>query len=347
MDPRERIEAFWAGERPDQIPYTIYWNEWRHTQDDPAWGPMFGAGLRVTFGVATAGTRHRNVEHLRTTVRENGQILQREILRTPVGEIYRDSQAGWVQKYWLQTAEDYRVMRYIVEHSEVFPNYEAYHRRETEVADYGIVHASLGSRSPLQVILVDYVGLESFALHLVDLQEEMVALYQALLGKMRQRAEIVAGGPGRYVSVLENFTAETLGPERFARYHMPVYQELFPMLQEAGKIVGTHFDGKLAACKDLIAEAPIDLIESLTPPPEGDLTLAEARAVWPKKLFWSNLNVSVYQLPPRRIAETVPDAVKQAAPDGRGLAFEVSEHIPQNWKDSMPVVLQALRGTRA
>jgi len=24
MDPRECVEAFWSGERPDQIPYTIY-----------------------------------------------------------------------------------------------------------------------------------------------------------------------------------------------------------------------------------------------------------------------------------------------------------------------------------
>ena len=37
--------------------------------------------------------------------------------------------------------------------------------------------------------------------------------------------------------------------------------------------------------------------------------------------------------------------VSQAAPDGRRLAFEVSEHIPVNWRESLPVVLEALKET--
>ena len=32
---QERIEAFWSGEQPDRIPYTIYQNEWKHTAADP------------------------------------------------------------------------------------------------------------------------------------------------------------------------------------------------------------------------------------------------------------------------------------------------------------------------
>jgi len=96
-----------------------------------------------------------------------------------------------------------------------------------------------------------------------------------------------------------------------------------------------------------LARAPIDLIESLTPPPEGDQTLAEARAAWPDKLFWSNINVACYQLPPAELREVVLERVEQAAPDGRKLAFEVSEQYPANWRESLPVVLEALKETRA
>ena len=347
MDPRERIEAFWAGERPDKIPYTIYWNEWRHSRDDPAWGPLFDAGLRVTYAVSTVAAETKGLRHEHTTVEIDGQTFDRQIMHTPVGSIYRDSTSGWVQKHWLETAEDYRIMQWIVEHTELRPNYDAYYRLESETRDHGIVHADIGTRSPLQRILVDYVGLENFAFHLIDLQAELEELYKALLKQLRQRVEIVAAGPGRYVGVLENFTAETMGPMRFQKYHIPVYEELFPILQATGKIVGTHYDGKLHSCEDLIAAAPIDLIESLTGPPEGDMTLAEARQTWPDKLFWSNLNVSLYELPPARLKQRVLELVAQAAPDGKRLAFEVSEHIPQNWKESMPVVLAALEETKA
>jgi hypothetical protein len=346
MDPMERIEAFWAGERPDQIPYTIYWWDWRHIADDPAWQPMFEQGLRVTYQACTLASKTQNVEYSEEAYEENGKKLTRQMMRTPVGEIYKILEQDWTQKYWLEIAQDYRVMKYIVENTQLVPDYEALDRTKKEAASHGVAHVSLGARSPMQTILVDYVGLENFAFHLIDLEQEVMELYEVLLKNFRKAVEIVAAGPGRYVSVLENFTAETMGPERFAKYHMPVYKQLYPILQSSGKIVGNHYDGKLAACKQLVGEAPTDVIESLTPPPEGDMTLSECRAAWPDKLFWSNINLATYQLEPKKIRETILDAVQQAAPDGRRLAFEISEAIPDNWKESIPIVLEALKETR-
>jgi hypothetical protein len=303
---------------------------------------MYQAGLLATWGVGTCGSRTKSVERVWDSYTEDGRKIDREVLRTPVGEITATYREGWHAEYFLKTAEDYRVMQYVVENTEIFPRHEAFAQAEQEHGKHCIVHAGLG-RSPIQSILVDYAGLESFGWHLVDLAEEVEALCEALLRNLRRSVDITAEGPGRYVAVMENFTAETMGPERFRRYHLPVYEELFPMLQSAGKIVGTHFDGRLASCKEVIAESPIDLLESLTPPPEGDVTLAEARAAWPDKLFWSNINLETYELPPERIRETVLNAVQQAAPDGRRLAFEVSEDLPRNWPTSMPVVLEALQ----
>jgi len=200
--------------------------------------------------------------------------------------------------------------------------------------------------APLQTILVDYAGLENFGVHLLMYEEEVRGLYGALRENFRKAVEIVAKSPERYVACMENFTADTLGPERYGEFLLPVYQEFFPMLQQAGKVVGTHYDGRISACKDLVAEAPIDVVESFTPPPEGDMTLAEARNAWPTKLLWSNINVSVYQLDPKALRQRVLHSVQEAAPDGRKLAFEVSEHIPQNWRESIPVILDALRETR-
>ena len=76
------------------------------------------------------------------------------------------------------------------------------------------------------------------------------------------------------------------------------------------------------------------------------MTLAECRAAWPDKLFWSNINVACYNLPPEQLTALVLDRVEEASPDGKRLAFEVSEQYPANWKESMLVVLEALRETR-
>jgi hypothetical protein len=282
-----------------------------------------------------------NVEFKSDSYVEDGKKYVRRTMSTPVGEICRIEAEGWCRKHWLETAEDYRVMTYIAKHTELVPCYDEFIQKEKEIASFGVPLIEYG-RSPMQVILVDYVGLENFSYHLVDFEDEMMELYDALFEKMRKKTVLVAEGPGRYVSALENFTAETMGPARFEKFHIPFYNELYPLLQESGKIVGTHYDGRLGSCRKLIAGAPMNLIESLTEPPEGDMEMEKCRESWPDKLFWCNINVSAYNLPENELRERVVRLARQGSVNGSKFAFEVSEHIPRNWRTSMPIVLRTL-----
>jgi hypothetical protein len=345
MNVRERLEAFWSGERPDQIPYTIYQWEWRHTADDPGWQRLFDLGLGVTWHLPATREVTNGVEVEVQRYQQEGRLHERRTLRTPVGDIYETFVDGWRTKYLLETAADYAVMTYVVRHAQVLPDYDSFLAQERQIGPYGVALVNI-HRTPMQVILVDYAGVEAFAYHLFDLEDSVQELYDALLVNFRRTVELVAEGPGRLVYLLENLSADVYGPQRYAQWHLPVYEEVFPILHSAGKVISTHYDGKLSCCKDLIARAPMDVIESLTPPPEGDLTLAAARAIWPNKCFWSNLNISSYELPPSELRALVLDRVSQAAPEGKRLAFEVSEQAPANWRESMAVVLEALRETR-
>ena len=350
MTIRERLNEFWAGRAPDRIPYTIYYGEWYRANggsEDPApWQAMFDAGLGVTQHVGTVRQTVDGVRHETVNSERDGLPVRRQFQHTDVGSISAEWVNNWHAEYWLKTADDYRVMTHIVQRTHLEAAYDAYLQVDTEGEPWRIPLAAFG-RTPIQTILVDLVGLENFGIHTVTLLEPMMALYDALLERCRERAQLVAAGPGRFVSVLENFTAETLGPKRFADWILPVYEELFPILHEAGKVVGTHYDGQVGCCRDEINRAPLDLIESFTPPPEGDLTVAEARAAFPDKLLWSNLNVALYDLPHDELAQTVIDRVADGAPDGRRLAFEVSEQWPATWAESMPVVLEALSSAPA
>ena len=338
---RQRLEQFWSGEKPDTIPFTTYENKIPSDWSDPVIQQMFADGLGVVRFVPTWETIYHDVECIDDTVTVNDQQLRRQTWKTPVGEITARWSENWHQKYFLESADDYRVMTYIVQHTEYRPAYESFNAQAGALPDYMIAVPRMG-RTPLQTILVDYAGLANFALHLYEYDAELRELYDALLVNFRKLTEIVAGGPGRYINVLENFTAETLGPRRYAEFLLPVYEETAGLFREAGKVTGYHYDGNLRVVKDLVANAPLDLIESLTPPPEGDMTLAEARAAFPDKLFWSNVNLGCYELPPDELTEEIWRRVEAGAPDGRRLAFEVSEAQPPRWRESMPVILAAL-----
>jgi hypothetical protein len=341
MNIRERLEAFWSGERPDRIPFTTYESKLPSDWSDPVIRQMFADGLGALRFIPTWETSYDSIEIDEQAYTEAGRKVRRQTWHTPLGDVSAVWTDDWQQKFFLETAADYRVMTYITHHTHYAPAYSSFLQQEAALPAYMIAVPRMG-RTPLQTILVDYAGLANFAVHLADFPDEMLELYEAMRVNFRRLAEIVAGGPGRYINVIENFTSETLGPRRYKQFLLPVYEETFGWFHQAGKVVGCHYDGNIASVRQLVAGAPIDLIESLTPPPEGDMTLSEARAAWPDKLFWSNINLSCYDLPPQELKREIRQRIQDGAPDGRRLAFEVSEDRPPRWRESMPVILAAL-----
>jgi|TARA_B100002003_G_scaffold216793_1_gene216580 hypothetical protein len=347
MTPHENFQLYWDGERPERIPFSIYGAFCGSLRENPDWVALFERGLVPTYWVSTISKSAKDVERVVNTYQEDGNTMRRTTLKTPVGEIYTTALVAqntvpyWPQKYWLATAEDFRVRTWIVENTEISPAFDNYDELQKQVAPWGLVLPMIG-RTPIQTILVDDAGLEQFSYHLVDLEDEMMTLYQVLLVNFRKIVEINAEGPGRYIECAENFTAETLGPVRYEQFLLPVYKECLPMLHQAGKIVGTHYDGKLSSTRQAIAAAPIDHIESFTEPPEGDMTLAECRAVWPEKGIWSNINVGLFDLPADQLQIEIRRKVLEGAPDGRLLALEISEDLPVNWQQGIPAIMDEL-----
>ncbi|MDK3159926.1 hypothetical protein QPK87_25685 [Kamptonema cortianum] len=187
-----------------------------------------------------------------------------------------------------------------------------------------------------------------YALQVADMEEEMIGLYHALEKGFAKRVQVAAeiDPDVQYVAVLENYTADQSGPKRFAQFLQPIYEKYFPSLQKAGKVVGTHYDGKTKGCRDLIAKSPMNLIESLTCQPEGDQSLSEARAIWPDKLFWVNINLENYGLSDDDLTMRIHTMINEASVDGKKLAFEISEDWPTNAFDKIPVVLRAIQEYR-
>lgn len=339
MTPRENLACALNGDRPDWIPYTV--NQ-EFVTADPAWDALFAAGLCPIPYVHTVREEMTEVERVVEPVVWQGRAGRRVSLRTPQGTISQIDTDGWVQEYYLKTLADYRVMAHIVRHTRLTSDPAGFETAERRVGDRGVTLVGIG-RSPMQTILVDYAGLENFSYHLADELPELLELADALEAQLLARCRLAAAGPGRYVSLLENFTAESWGAARFRKYHLPVYARLLPLFAAAGKRVFPHFDGQVAAVAEPLSETDFTGLESLTEPPEGDMTLTQARAAFPGKLFWANINVGVYALPAAELRRWVCERVKAAAPDGRSLAFEISEDLPANWREALPVVLETLR----
>ncbi|MBI2438117.1 MAG: hypothetical protein HYV36_04810 [Lentisphaerae bacterium] len=345
MTSRENLCAALDFEQPAWIPFTV--NQ-EFVTDDPAWEQLFAAGLSPIPYVGAVREETHEVERIEAQVTWQGQPARRTTLRTPVGELRQVEVAGWVQEYFLKTPSDYRVMEFIVRHTQLTFDPTPFHTWEQRVGQHGLTLVGIG-RTPMQTILVDYAGLENFSCHMADAFPELFALAEALEEQLLERCRLAATGPWRYISLLENFTAETWGAARFRRFHLPIYAKILPIFQAALMRVFPHMDGRLAGVARLLAETPFAGIESLTEPPEGDLSWAQARALLTGKVIWANINVGCYTLPPDDLRQWLRERVGAAAPDGRGLLLEISEDLPANWREAIPIVLDALQaiGRRA
>lgn len=339
MTSRQNLCAALDGKTPEAIPLTI---NHEFVTDDPAWDVLFASGLCVIPYTSTSSAVTPNVERLASATTWRGQNARQITLRTPLGDISQITVNGWIQEYFLKTPADYRVMHFVVRDTRLTPDPTSFLQSEQKLGNRGITLIGIG-RSPMQRILVDYAGLENFSFHLASEFPELFALAEALEEQLIETCRTVAAGPGQYVSLLENFTAEAWGPDRFSTYHRPVYRKILPILHAGGKRIFPHLDGRLACVAPLLSDIAFDGIESLTEPPEGDLTYTQARTVWPDKIFWANLNLSLYELPVKDLQRTVRARRQAAAVNGRLLAFEISEDLPANWRVSLPVVLSELR----
>ena len=102
-----------------------------------------------------------------------------------------------------------------------------------------------------------------------------------------------------------------------------------------GKKLGCHLDANNAYWAKDVEESRLEVIEAFTPAPDTDLTLAQARAAWPKKVLWINSPPPSTWPPPRASKRRHATSSPPFAP-ARGLIVGITENIPEDrWRESL------------
>ena len=102
-----------------------------------------------------------------------------------------------------------------------------------------------------------------------------------------------------------------------------------------------------------LRESPVELLQS---PADllrwarsaGVLDAAEARALWPDSFLWLHPSLTWFRLPLQEVRSRFRRMAREAGP--RRYCFEISEEVPQNWRETIPSILSELAswdGTRA
>ena len=344
MNLHERIERTLKGEVADQVPFTIYAYMMPKGEAERR---LRAKGIGFFWRADVMRWEYPNCDIKTVTFRKNGEDFSRTIYSTPVGEISELSRLGgeydsqWKIEWPVKSREDYAVMAFVARDARPAPLCDEFRRIVKNVGGDGYVVSHFGY-SPLMQIIVNCVGFEAFAYHMADYPDEFWGLYEALNEKARRGYGVAAAGPQHLMLYGGNVHPSVLGRARFAKYVVPCYNELADHLHENGKIIGCHLDANNAEWADIVAASKLDVIEAFTPPPDCNLSVADARRLWPDKVLSLNFPSSLHLESPARIREATLEILRQSG-DGRRLIMGITEDIPEDsWEKSLETIADTL-----
>lgn len=340
---RQRFDAALMGAPVRQPVYAVY--DW-FVQHRPAvpWAELFAQGLGQIQHANVIRLHCPGFERLETTSDVNGLVRRDVTLVTDRGELHEWYLGEWRQEHFIKTPDDYRLMCRALEGVEVLPDATAFEAAEQAVGDGGITLGQIqglgNGRTPLMVLQIDWVGLERWSLDVATDEPAMLDLLEVMTAITLDEIRGAARGPARQIKLWENLSIETMGPGLYRRYLAPLYRDILEILGAAGKRLIVHYDGKLRGIADDIAALDIDGLDSFTEPPEGDLTVAEARALWPDKFLWIHPNLGWYDRPRDQLERDLRRVVTAAGPSR--FCLMVSEEVPPGGAPAMATVLEIL-----
>ncbi len=198
-------------------------------------------------------------------------------------------------------------------------DFAAYFRQVEQVGENGLVqlnvHSALNHRAGEMVSTEDLMMLyyddHAFLAELLD------------IGHQQQLAEIgaalEAGVRHFFLNWYYNSMSTGWSPAFWTEFFQPQLREACDLIHGAGGTVDYYDDGRCMAIIDLLADAGIDVLETLTPPPVGDVDLAVAKRRIGDRVCLKGYTDLIYVLKmgtPDLVERTVRDAIAVAGPTG-------------------------------
>jgi len=214
--------------------------------------------------------------------------------KTPEGSLREVITQGQHKEFPVKGPEDFTIMAYILEHTKVHFDANAFRIAEREFGDDGIVTAML-PRSPIQRLIINYMGLENTIMALHFHTEEIESFMEDIDQWDDELYRTVGDSPVQIVNFGENIDANLISPKLFSKYHVPYYNKRVDHLHDKGKFCHIHMDGSLKPILPLIKELNFDAIEAPTPEPQGDVTIPDLKRAFGDKILIDGIPALLFE----------------------------------------------------
>jgi uroporphyrinogen-III decarboxylase len=163
----------------------------------------------------------------------------------------------------------------------IAPNYEAIRHEIDAVGEDGLSMPLISPflKTPFQALVEHFVGTEQLVYDLEDYPEEVEALLEVMSERAMEAVRFAVESPAEAFITWEDTSTTNISPTLFERYIVPEMNRWGQMVHAAGKLLVHHACGHVEALLPAMAGEVIDAVESLSPPPTGNVEVWEAQEI--------------------------------------------------------------------
>jgi hypothetical protein len=338
MTLRELISSALKGGEPERIPlhcrirFALSSPE-REWLKDLGWGimdhpPVFSKKYKDCVVNETAFLK--NGQQLILREMETNQGVLRSVGKPCYPNEYPWSGSTVFLEYLFKTPDDYPAILSIINSICYEADYDEFLKIDNQLGDTGYSYCWAGY-DPMHEIALEIMGVEKFSYEWADNRKRVLELYEALSEKHRMMYRLVSKSPAELVIYGGNIQPSFVSPKRFESYYLPCYEEFGAILHATGKRMGAHLDDKSRNLSELFIRCPWDVMEALAVIPDGDISIAEARKLWPNRVLSILFPSKALHLSSIEIQELTRKFVKEAG-STKGFLISLTEEIPEECK---------------
>jgi len=196
----------------------------------------------------------------------------------------------WQTDYLVKRAEDLPIAAEVVRDLSYVVDARALEAARAEVGEDGLVPIELPMQ-PYSELLHRFLGWGAGLLLMHGEGSAHVGeILAALDAKMRVLVPQLADLPGEVMFAPDNLDGQYVSPRAFRDHLAPTYAAIASTARTRGKHLVVHIGGPARRLVPLLAQAGVHGLEGIAGPPQGDITVADARQeAGPEVVLWGGV----------------------------------------------------------
>ncbi len=230
-------------------------------------------------------------ENCDITVKQNGN-KKYTTYSTRVGSITTEHTLSSTARTWFLTGhpvcneEDFKVLQYITENTVVTECLDVFEKEHKQIGEDALMMPVVGIRqkTAFQALVEHWCGTVDLTYALQDFPEVVEECLAAMQAKDKETVDIWVKSSAETLLFYEDSSTTNISPAMFAQYTAPEINEWGRLIHANGKKLIHHACGHLKDLIPLMCKTEIDAIESISPPPTGNIEIRDAVKLMPEHI---------------------------------------------------------------